>query len=71
MASLLILIMPITVLVLTAIAVVTAAGKAGIMNPGPHGFSEILYVFTSQAIIMEVLLREQVSTRRSIILQAD
>jgi len=41
--------MPITVLVLTAIAVVTAAGKAGIMNPGPHGFSEILYVFTSQA----------------------
>jgi K+-transporting ATPase ATPase A chain len=49
MASLLILIMPITVLVLTALAVVTAAGKAGIMNPGPHGFSEILYVFTSQA----------------------
>lgn len=49
MASLLILIMPITVLVFTAIAVVTAAGKAGIMNPGPHGFSEILYVFTSQA----------------------
>ena len=49
MASLLILIMPITVLVLTAIAVVTSAGKAGIMNPGPHGFSEILYVFTSQA----------------------
>jgi potassium-transporting ATPase potassium-binding subunit len=49
MASLLILIMPITVLVLTAIAVVTAAGKAGIMNPGPHGFSEILYAFTSQA----------------------
>ena len=48
MASLLILIMPITVLVLTALAVVTAAGKAGIMNPGPHGFSEILYVFTSQ-----------------------
>jgi K+-transporting ATPase ATPase A chain len=48
MASLLILIMPITVLVLTAIAVVTAAGKAGILNPGPHGFSEILYVFTSQ-----------------------
>jgi K+-transporting ATPase ATPase A chain len=48
MASLLILIMPITVLVLTAIAVVTTAGKAGIMNLGPHGFSEILYVFTSQ-----------------------
>ena len=48
MASLLILIMPITVLVLTALAVVTEAGKAGILNPGPHGFSEILYTFTSQ-----------------------
>jgi K+-transporting ATPase ATPase A chain len=49
MASLLILIMPITVLLFTALAVVTADGKAGIMNPGPHGFSEILYAFTSQA----------------------
>jgi len=48
MASLLILIMPIAVLVLTAIAVVTADGKAAIWNPGAHGFSEILYVFTSQ-----------------------
>jgi potassium-transporting ATPase potassium-binding subunit len=48
MASLLILIMPITVLLFTALAVVTTAGKAGIMNPGPHGFSEILYAFTSQ-----------------------
>ncbi|HTR80306.1 MAG TPA: potassium-transporting ATPase subunit KdpA [Bacteroidota bacterium] len=48
MASILILIMPITVLVFTAIAVVTDAGKAAILNPGPHGFSEILYVFTSQ-----------------------
>ncbi len=38
MASLLILIMPITVLVLTAIAVMTEAGKATIFNPGPHGF---------------------------------
>jgi K+-transporting ATPase ATPase A chain len=48
MASLLILIMPITVLILTAIAVVTTAGKATIFNPGPHGFSEVLYLFTSQ-----------------------
>ena len=48
MASLLILIMPIAVLVFTAIAVVTGDGKAGIANPGPHGFSEILYAFTSQ-----------------------
>jgi len=48
MASLLILIMPITVLVFTAIAVLSPDGKAGIANPGPHGFSEILYTFTSQ-----------------------
>jgi K+-transporting ATPase ATPase A chain len=48
MASLLILIMPFTVLILTAIAVVTTSGKATIFNPGPHGFSEVLYLFTSQ-----------------------
>jgi len=48
MASLLILIMPITVLVLTAIAIMTNAGKASIFNPGAHGFSEVLYLFTSQ-----------------------
>jgi K+-transporting ATPase ATPase A chain len=48
MASLLVLIMPITVLALTALASVTAAGKAGAFNPGVHGFSEILYAFTSQ-----------------------
>ncbi len=47
MASLLILIMPITVLGLTALAVVTEAGKASVFNSGPHGFSEILYAFTS------------------------
>ncbi|HEX9091126.1 MAG TPA: potassium-transporting ATPase subunit KdpA [Anaerolineales bacterium] len=48
MASLLILIMPITVLILTAIVVITNTGKASIFNPGPHGFSEALYLFTSQ-----------------------
>jgi K+-transporting ATPase ATPase A chain len=48
MASILILIMPLTVLGLTALAVVTEAGKAGVANPGAHGFSEILYAFTSQ-----------------------
>ena len=47
MASLLILIMPITVLGMTALGVVTAAGKASIFNPGPHGFSEVFYAFTS------------------------
>jgi len=47
MASLAILIMPLMVLLLTAVAVLTDAGKATIYNPGPHGFSEVLYAFTS------------------------
>src|SRR5665213_2658491 len=42
------LVMPITVLVLTALAVSLAAGRAGPLNAGPHGFSEILYGLTSQ-----------------------
>jgi potassium-transporting ATPase potassium-binding subunit len=49
MASIVILVMPLVVLVLTAIAVVTQAGTSSILNPGAHGFSEILYAFTSQA----------------------
>ncbi len=48
MASLLILLMPIVVLILTALALVTDSGRAGIFNPGPHGFSEVLYLFTSE-----------------------
>jgi len=47
MASLIILIMPLTVLFFTALATVTQAGMAGPLNPGPHGFSEILYAFSS------------------------
>ena len=42
-----VLVMPITVLVLAAIAVSLPAGRAGPLNAGPHGFSEILYTFTS------------------------
>jgi len=42
------LVMPITVLILTALAVSLAAGKAGPLNAGPHGFTEILYGLTSQ-----------------------
>ncbi len=49
MVSLAILITPILVLAGTAIAATTAAGVAGIANPGPHGFSEILYAFSSAA----------------------
>jgi potassium-transporting ATPase potassium-binding subunit len=47
MASLAILVPPLIVLVCTALAVVTEAGKAGPPNPGAHGFSEILYAFSS------------------------
>ena len=42
------LVMPIVVLILTAIAVSLHAGRAGPLNAGPHGFSEILYGLTSQ-----------------------
>jgi K+-transporting ATPase ATPase A chain len=42
------LVMPIVVLVVTAIAVSLHAGRAGPLNAGPHGFSEILYSLTSQ-----------------------
>jgi K+-transporting ATPase ATPase A chain len=47
MTSFAILITPMLVLVGTAIAVMTQAGRAGVANPGAHGFSEILYAFTS------------------------
>ncbi|MGD0748873.1 MAG: potassium-transporting ATPase subunit KdpA [Acidimicrobiales bacterium] len=42
------LVMPITVLVVTGLAVSLHAGKIGPENAGPHGFSEILYALTSQ-----------------------
>ena len=48
MAALLILIMPIVVLGLTALAVSLDVGRSAISNPGPHGFSQVLYAFTSQ-----------------------
>jgi potassium-transporting ATPase potassium-binding subunit len=47
MASITILVTPFVVLVGTAIAVMVEPGKAGIANPGAHGFSEILYAFSS------------------------
>jgi K+-transporting ATPase ATPase A chain len=47
MTSIAILVTPILVLAGAAVAVLADAGKAGIANPGPHGFSEILYAFTS------------------------
>lgn len=47
MASLILLIPVFTALVGTAIGVMTAAGRATIYNPGPHGFTEVLYAFSS------------------------
>ena len=49
MVSIAILVTPVLVLAGTAVAVSTGPGTAGIANPGAHGFSEILYAFTSAA----------------------
>ncbi|MBS0374443.1 MAG: potassium-transporting ATPase subunit KdpA [Proteobacteria bacterium] len=49
LASIFILTTPFVVLAGTAVAVASAAGRAGVANPGPHGFSEILYAFSSAA----------------------
>ncbi len=47
MASFAILIAPIMILVFTAIALMTVVGRTAISNPGSHGFTEILYAFSS------------------------
>ncbi len=47
MAALIVLIPVVTVLAGTAVAVVTPAGLAGLLNRGPQGFSEALYAFSS------------------------
>ncbi len=49
LASIFILTTPFVVLIGTGVAVTAAAGKAGVANPGPHGFSELLYAFSSAA----------------------
>ncbi len=49
MASLMILIPPALVLVGTAVSVSLHQAKVSIFNPGPHGFSEVLYAFSSAA----------------------
>jgi potassium-transporting ATPase potassium-binding subunit len=48
LAGLAILVMPATVLTLTAIAAVTEVGTSSRLNLGPHGLTEILYAFASQ-----------------------
>jgi K+-transporting ATPase ATPase A chain len=49
MSSLVILIVPAAVLIGAAVGVLAPGGKAGAANPGAHGFSEILYAFSSAA----------------------
>ena len=48
LAALAILILPASILGFTAVSVLVHAGLAGPLNPGAHGFSEILYAFSSQ-----------------------
>lgn len=49
MSALILLVTPMLVLLGTAVAVLLSAGVAGIANPGAHGYSEILYAFSSAA----------------------
>ena len=49
MAALIVLVVPVVALIAVAVSVGTAAGRAGITNPGPHGFSQVLYAYTSMA----------------------
>lgn len=49
MAAIYILITPALVLLGTALAMMTDAGRAGMLNPGAHGFSEVLYAVSSAA----------------------
>jgi K+-transporting ATPase ATPase A chain len=48
MVMLAILILPLMILGWTAVAVVIPSAVASMANPGPHGFSEVLYAYTSQ-----------------------
>ncbi len=49
MAMLAVLILPVAILGFAALSAVLEVGKAGVLNAGPHGLSEILYAFTSAA----------------------
>jgi potassium-transporting ATPase potassium-binding subunit len=49
MAMLVVLVFPLVILAFSAISAVAGFGTSSILNPGPHGLSEILYSFTSQA----------------------
>lgn len=49
MASFAVIIMPLTVLICTAMALFLPSAKASISNPGPHGLTQVLYAFASMA----------------------
>ncbi|ERT11638.1 potassium-transporting ATPase subunit KdpA [Photorhabdus temperata] len=49
MVALAILVTPTLVLLGTALVISTTSGRAGILNPGAHGFSEVLYALSSAA----------------------
>jgi K+-transporting ATPase ATPase A chain len=49
MTAVVILVTPLLVLLGTSVAVMSEAGRAGVFNPGTHGFSEILYALSSAA----------------------
>jgi potassium-transporting ATPase potassium-binding subunit len=49
MAMLVVLVFPLVILAFTAVSSVNGFGTSSILNPGPHGLTEILYSFTSQA----------------------
>jgi K+-transporting ATPase ATPase A chain len=48
MAMVTVLVLALSILGFTALGTITSAGQAGPLNAGPHGFSEILYAFSSQ-----------------------
>jgi K+-transporting ATPase ATPase A chain len=48
MAALAILILPLSILGFSALAIVLPIGASAIYNPGPHGLTEVLYAYTSQ-----------------------
>jgi len=47
LAALTLLVMPIGVLAISALSIVVGAGQSAILNPGPHGLTELLYAYSS------------------------
>jgi K+-transporting ATPase ATPase A chain len=47
LAALTLLVMPLGVLTIAALSIITGAGQSTILNPGPHGLTELLYAYSS------------------------